>query len=57
MGLSKKQKKNAERLQDALDKEDAEALRTAKEMGDAARAGDEDKLAELTEKARRRGWV
>lgn len=61
MGLSKKQKQNAERLKAALDKydkqQDAEALQTAKEMGDAAKAGDEDKLAGLVDKARRKGWA
>lgn len=57
MGLSKKQKQNAERLKAALDKDDAEALSTAKEIGEAAKAGDEDKLAKLVDKARRRGWA
>ena len=54
--------KNAARLKAPLDKHDkdadtAEALRTAKAMGDAARAGDEETLAELSDKAKKKGWL
>jgi hypothetical protein len=62
VGLSKKQRQNAERLQAALDEhdkqqEDADRMRTAKAMGDAVRAGDEDELAKLAAKAKKKGWV
>lgn len=62
MGLTRKQKKHADALKAALDKYDGEkdsqdAVRTAKELGDAAKAGDEKKLGELADKARRKGWL
>lgn len=60
MGLSKKQQQNADRLKTALDKrdqEDAAARALAEEMGAAARAGDEEKVAKLAAEAKKKGWV
>jgi hypothetical protein len=59
VGLSKKQKQNAERLKKALEDydEDTEILQTIAGLGKAARAGDENELDRLSKKVQRRGWL
>jgi septation ring formation regulator EzrA len=59
MGLSKKQKQNAERLKKALEDYDetTEVLQTARDLGTAAREGNEEELDRLSRKVQRRGWL
>lgn len=53
---------HAKKLKALLDKYDedqetAEVLKTARELGAAAKAGDEEKVAELSDKVKKKGWL
>ncbi|MGI5232844.1 hypothetical protein [Actinoallomurus sp. CA-142502] len=55
MGLSKKQKQNAERLQAALDAADEQNVADALELAKAVKAGDAEKADEIAARLKRRG--